>query len=98
MSVAEEGRGISTEAGFATRLREVAREGAPRLFALVEEYGEAQDARVAGYGLAYENRADVTSVEGDFRLRSENAENAGVLFGISSASAGVRRVHVAWLN
>jgi hypothetical protein len=76
----------------------VAREEAPRLFALVEEYGHGEDVRVAGYGLAYEDRVDVNSVEGGFQLHSQSAESARTLFEISSRSAGVRRVHVVWLD
>ncbi|MBB5800797.1 hypothetical protein F4560_000565 [Saccharothrix ecbatanensis] len=71
---------------------------APRLFAIVEEYGEAEDARVAGYGLAYPDRAEVGSVEGGFRLSSESAESARMVFEISSRSAGTRRAHVVWLG
>jgi hypothetical protein len=83
---------------FTGLMQELAVEEAPRLFALVEEYGEAEDARVAGYGLAYADRADVNSAEGDFQLGSESAERARTLFEISSRSAGVSRVHVVWLD
>ncbi|MFI9005984.1 hypothetical protein ACIGNX_01965 [Actinosynnema sp. NPDC053489] len=79
-------------------MRELAEAEAPRLFALVEEYGEVEGTRVAGYGLAYADRADVNSVEGDFSLHSESAESARTLFEISSRSAGVRQVHVVWLG
>ena len=82
---------------FARLMQELAVTEAPRLFAIVEEYDEAEDARVAGYGLAYGDRADVNSVEGDFRLHSQSAESARALFEISSRSMGVRRVHVVWL-
>lgn len=83
---------------FTRLMRELAVAEAPKLFALVEEFGEGQDARVAGYGLAYQDRADVNSVEGDFHLSSQSAERARTLFEISSRSAGVRRVHVVWLE
>ncbi|MEV0678954.1 hypothetical protein AB0I60_20790 [Actinosynnema sp. NPDC050436] len=83
---------------FTAIMRELAAGGAPRLFALVEEYGEAEDARVAGYGLAYADRADVNSVDGHAPLRSQNAENARILFEISARSTGVSRVHVVWLD
>ncbi|GAB2999407.1 hypothetical protein [Saccharothrix stipae] len=82
---------------FADVMRELAEQEAPRLFALVEEYGDRVDARVAAYGLAYPDRADVNSVEGDFSLRSQSPENARKLFEISSRSRGVR-VHVVWLD
>ena len=82
---------------FADVMRELAKQEAPRLFALVEEYGDRADARVAGYGLAYPDRVDVNSVESDFPLRSQSPENARKLFEISSRSRGVR-VHVVWLD
>ncbi|MCE6995250.1 hypothetical protein LZG04_10565 [Saccharothrix sp. S26] len=78
-------------------LHEVASESAPRLFAVVEEYGEGE-VRAAGYGLAYAERAEVDAVEGGFRLSSDSAESARALFEISSRSAGVRRVHLVWLD
>ncbi|XVS67722.1 hypothetical protein ACQPYE_17215 [Actinosynnema sp. CA-299493] len=87
-----------TKEEFTGLMRELALAEAPGLFALVEEFGEGQDARVAGYGLAYEDRADVNSVEGDFQLHSQSAESARTLFEISSRSAGVSRVHVVWLS
>jgi hypothetical protein len=86
------------DALFALQMRELAHENAPRLFAIVEEYGEQRDVRVAGYGLAHDDHADVNSVEGDFTLHSQSAEHARSLFEISSRSAGVRRTHVVWLD
>lgn len=83
---------------FAIVMHELAVHEAPRLFAVVEEYGEAEEARVAGYGLAYANRAEVDSVEGGFRLSSESAERARTLFEITSRSSGMRRVHLVWLD
>lgn len=37
---------------FTALLHEVAQEETPRFFAIVEEYGNAEDAHVAGYGLS----------------------------------------------
>lgn len=79
-------------------MHELAAGEAPRLFAIVEEHGDPKDLRVAGYGLAYEDRAEVNSVEGDFHLASQSPEHARTLFEISSRSAGVRRAHVVWLD
>ncbi|PSL56498.1 hypothetical protein B0I31_103247 [Saccharothrix carnea] len=79
-------------------MRTLAAGEAPRLFAIVEEYGDTEDIRVAGYGLAYEDRAEVNSVEGDFHLSSQSPEHARSLFEISSESAGVRRAHLVWLD
>lgn len=87
-----------TREEFTGLMRELAVCEAPRLFALVEEYGEGQDARVAGYGLAYEDRVDANSVEGGFQLHSQSAESARTLFEISSWSTGAALVHVVWLS
>ena len=86
------------EEQFAAVIRRLAAHEAPRLFAIVEEYGEAEDARVAGYGLAYADRAEVNAVEGGFHLSSQSAETARLLFEVSSRSAGTRRAHVVWLD
>jgi hypothetical protein len=85
-------------AEFTRVMHELAAHEAPRLFAIVEEYGEAEDARVAGYGLAYDDRVEVDSVEGGFRLSSGSAERARTLFEISSRSAGTRQAHLVWLD
>ncbi|NUT54249.1 MAG: hypothetical protein HOV94_44210 [Saccharothrix sp.] len=76
---------------------ELAAREAPQLFAVVEEYDESEGIRVAGYGLAYVDRAEVESTEGDFRLSAESAESARALFEIGSRSSGARRVHLVWL-
>lgn len=83
---------------FDRHMLDVARTDAPRVFAIVEEWGDQHAARVAGFGLAYEDRAEVNSVEGDFHLASQSPEHARTLFEISSRSAGVRRAHVVWLD
>ncbi|MBB5805375.1 hypothetical protein F4560_005143 [Saccharothrix ecbatanensis] len=92
------GQSTNVDRVFTALLHEVAKEEAPRFFAIVEEYGNAEDARVAGYGLAYADRAEVDAVEGGFRLSSESAESARTLFEITSGDEAVRRVHLVWLN
>ncbi|QQQ74632.1 hypothetical protein IOD16_26220 [Saccharothrix sp. 6-C] len=87
-----------TEQEFAVLVQEVAREEAPRLFAIVEEQGDRESVRVAGYGVAFEDRAEVSAVEGGFHLSSQSPESARVLFEISSRSAGTRRAHLVWLR
>lgn len=64
----------------------------------MEEYGEHEDARVAGYGLAYADRAESNSVEGDFLLSSECPENARAVYEVSSGDRAVRCVHLVWLD
>ena len=82
---------------FTNVMRLIAKEEAPRLFAVVEEYGEREDCRVAGFGLAYADHADVNSVEGDFHLVSENPERVRQLIELSASSRGVR-THLVWLS
>jgi hypothetical protein len=77
-------------------MHELATDKAPRLFAIVEEYDTT--IRVAAYGLSYEHRTEVNSVEGDFHLNSTTPEHARTLFEISSTSTGARRTHIIWLN
>ncbi|WP_433271858.1 hypothetical protein ACQPZF_14145 [Actinosynnema sp. CS-041913] len=85
------------EEEFAHVMREMAMGEAPRLFSIVEEYGERIDARVAGYGLAYETGVEVNSVEGDFHLKSESPESARRLFELSAQLRGAR-THVVWVD
>ncbi|MFI9010713.1 hypothetical protein ACIGNX_26100 [Actinosynnema sp. NPDC053489] len=87
-----------TEQEFTELVREVAHEEAPRLFAIVEEHGEREGVRVAGYGVEFEDRAEVSAVEGGFHLSSQSAESARTVFEISSRSAGTRRAHLVWLG
>lgn len=72
--------------------------GALTALSPVEEHGEREDARVAGYGLAFADRADVNSVEGDFHLNSRSAATALQVFDISTGDEGVRRLHLVWLD
>jgi hypothetical protein len=83
---------------FAGLLLDVASDEAPRLFAIMEEYGEQEDVRAAGYGLAFDDRVEVDAVEGGFRLSSESVERALTLFAISTRDESVRRLHLVWLD
>lgn len=64
------------EPEFSALLTELALAEAPRLFAVVQEYGERVDARIAGWGLAFEDRADVVGVEGGIRMSLSSPERA----------------------
>ncbi len=83
---------------FAEPVHEVAHEEAPRLFAIVEEHGERESVRVAGVRRRVRGRAEVSAVEGGFRLSSQSPETARTSFESSSRSAGTRRAHVGWLD
>ncbi|EOD67519.1 hypothetical protein [Amycolatopsis vancoresmycina] len=64
------------EPEFSTLVTELALAEAPRLFAVVQEYGVRVDARIAGWGLAFEDRADVISVGGRLRMSLTAPEHA----------------------
>lgn len=51
-----------TEEEFAQEVTELVAEEAPRLFALVQEYGERADGRVIAWGMAFDDYAEAVSV------------------------------------
>jgi hypothetical protein len=65
--------------GFAAILRGMVADYAPRLFAIVQEYGERVDARIVAWGMAFEDRAFAVSDDGSTRHESESPED--ILFG-----------------
>lgn len=87
-----------TRRAFDGHMLDIAREDAPRVFAIVEEWGDQHAVRVAGYGLAFDDRADVNSVEGDFRLSSQSPESALAMFGVSTGLADIKQLHLVWLD
>jgi hypothetical protein len=48
---------------------------APRLFAVVREYGTREDARIAGWGFAHESHTDVISVGNSVHLGASRPED-----------------------
>jgi hypothetical protein len=50
------------EAEFAEEINALVAEEAPRLFAVVQEYGERADGCIAAWGMAFENYAKVVGV------------------------------------
>lgn len=67
---------------------------APRVFAVVEEYGERIDGWIAAWGMAFEDHADVIGVEGGTRMRLRSAEDALRGFGFGTHV----RPSVVWVN
>ncbi|WP_405678623.1 hypothetical protein OG292_31525 [Streptomyces sp. NBC_01511] len=55
---------------FTAVLADIVTDTAPRLFAVGQEYGDRVDGRVAALGMAFEDHADVISVEGHRRTRA----------------------------
>jgi hypothetical protein len=50
---------LCDEEEFAADLTELVADEAPRLFAVVQEYGERVDARIAAWGMAFDDHAEV---------------------------------------
>lgn len=82
------------EETFAEILESMVADEAPRLFAIVEEYGERVDGFIAAWGMAFEDRAEVVSVQGGLRMSTRSAESA--LFGFGHGTRLTPRV--VWVN
>jgi hypothetical protein len=54
---------------------------APRVFAIVHEYGDRVDGRIVGWGMAFENRAEVVDVDGGMTMSLQTPHNALFYFG-----------------
>lgn len=65
---------------FDNMLAELAARHAPRRFAVVQEYGDRLDARVAAWGMGFDDRADMVSVEGRRWMTLGAAEHAPMFF------------------
>ncbi|WP_433271802.1 hypothetical protein ACQPZF_13860 [Actinosynnema sp. CS-041913] len=64
-------------------------DNAPRLFAVVQEYGERVDARVGAWGLAFSEHAEVVSTDGTFRMGVQSADDALRWFETAGVTARV---------
>ncbi len=54
---------FGTKEEFTRAVADMVANSAPRLFAVVQEYGIRADARIAGWGLAHETHVDVIGTE-----------------------------------
>ncbi|MFC9858479.1 MULTISPECIES: hypothetical protein [unclassified Streptomyces] len=61
---------------FQVLLDDLVTDSAPRMFAVVQELGEREDAWVAAWGLAFEDRAEVVGVHGRTRMSLRSPEAA----------------------
>jgi hypothetical protein len=66
---------LGTEEEFAEVVADMVTDAAPRLFAVVQEYGARVDARIAGWGLAYEDHVDVIGMEYNVHLGASRPED-----------------------
>lgn len=69
-------RSLGDEPEFAALVADLVAVSAPRLFAVVQEYGTRVDGRVAAWGLAFDDHVDVLDVGGVGRARVHSLERA----------------------
>lgn len=82
------------ESLFQELLEGLVTDEAPQLFAIAQEYGERVDCRIAAWGLAFANHAEVVSVQGGLRMRLAEPEDALCCFNMGSFV----RAHLVWHN
>jgi hypothetical protein len=75
-----EGTGPSTplcdEAEFNQMVAEMVADEAPRLFAVVQEYGERVDGRIAAWGMAFDDHAEIINVDDGTNVSLSSPERA----------------------
>jgi hypothetical protein len=74
-----------TDDEFDEEIRSLVTDTAPRVFAVVQVYGEREDGRVAAWGFAHDDEEggevfDVVGVEGNVRLRLRSLARLGRYF------------------
>ncbi|MFD8825778.1 hypothetical protein ACFV1C_25940 [Streptomyces sp. NPDC059605] len=78
--------------GFADEIRALVEATAPRLFAVVEQFRTSDgepDARVAAWGLAHDDgSAQVTAVDGGFRMSLRTPDRAAHMISMRPGSVG----------
>ncbi|WP_245533542.1 hypothetical protein [Actinoalloteichus spitiensis] len=82
------------EPEFAAILEEMVADEAPRLFAVVQEYGERVDGRIVAWGMAFPDRAEIVSVERTSRMSLRAPEDVLRMFNLGSHI----RARLVWLN
>lgn len=71
---------LCDEAEFAKLIDEMVAEEAPRLFAVVQEYGERVDGRIAAWGMAFEDYAEIVGLDNYVHVSLGSPERATHLF------------------
>jgi hypothetical protein len=69
-------RPLCGEEEFTKLLAEMVADQAPRVFAVVQEYGERVDGRIAAWGIAFDDHAAVVDVGGAVLVSAQSAESA----------------------
>lgn len=71
---------LCDKAEFAQEIAELVADEAPRLFAVVQEYGERANGWIVAWGLAFEDYAEVVRLDSTERLTLRSPERAVRLF------------------
>lgn len=85
---------VCDEPEFAAILEEMVADEAPRLFAVVQEYGDRVDGRIAAWGLVFDDHTEVVSVKRGLRMSLPAPENALRLFKFGSHI----QARLVWFN
>lgn len=71
---------LCDEQEFAADVADMVADEAPRLFAVVEEYGERVDARIAAWGMSFDEQAIAVDVDDRFTMFLQSPKGALRLF------------------
>lgn len=85
---------LCDEEEFAAILEGMVADEAPRLFAVIQEYGERADGWIAAWGMKFDDRTEIISVEGGMRMTLQAPEAALRGFAWSSHI----RSRLVWFN
>ncbi|WP_291415258.1 hypothetical protein [Actinophytocola sp.] len=77
---------------FAALMEEMVADEAPRLFAVVQEYGERVDAVIAAWGMAFDDHAEIVTHQRRMSVRAP--ENALRMFAVGRHI----RARLVWFN
>ncbi|PPK67836.1 hypothetical protein V5P93_007178 [Actinokineospora auranticolor] len=67
---------------------------APRVFAVVEEIGDRVDARIAAWGMAFPDHAEIVATHRSLRMSLAAPENALPLF----TKPNYTKAHIVWAD
>jgi hypothetical protein len=65
---------VGDEAQFGAMLECMVADYAPRIFAVVQEYGTRVDGKIAAWGMAFEDRAELVSISGGTRMSVQSPD------------------------
>lgn len=81
---------LCSEEEFAEEVRGLVADEAPQLFALVQEYGKRVDGRIAAWGMAFDDRVEVISVNGTLRMTLDSMD------GVQRRFSQRRKIRLVW--